>query len=203
MHLPQIYLSTFSNDRIKRQQGAFITPPILGGGDRDNPEEVNTLYKAKVKKNFSELKSEYENLHVKNKLPEHLINGKLSSDNAIRSETKSSDNEKDEKLSEVYQYVKQLNYELSNQFDDEIKELRNKFLQLLYDMNYSGYQQALTYSIKKLEKNTIAIDGKSKRKIKQTLNILGINEGTVYPDLEHISDSLIENLYSWDNGIKF
>ncbi|MCH5358526.1 FRG domain-containing protein, partial [Limosilactobacillus reuteri] len=48
MHLPQIYLSTFSNDRIKRQQGAFITPPILGGGDRDNPEEVNTLYKAKV-----------------------------------------------------------------------------------------------------------------------------------------------------------
>lgn len=63
----------------------------------------------------------------------------------------------------------------------------------MFDVNYAGYRQSITYSVKKLKLGSIIIDGSSKFQIKRTLNSLGINEGTVYPDLKHISDSIIEN----------
>lgn len=202
MHLPQIYLSTFSNDRIKRQQGAFITPSILSGQKRDNSKKLqkyiySSFYKAEnnLIKEYVELKKRLVNKPlVHNKLPKIVLkNKRMKLDTLVKSKKEFS-HQKEKKLIKLKQIMHKFdNYRLSGS-DLKLKEdFKYNCFQLMFDVNYAGYRQSITYSVKKLKLGSIIIDGSSKFQIKRTLNSLGINEGTVYPDLKHISDSIIEN----------
>ncbi|MCE2080015.1 hypothetical protein GPU80_02195 [Streptococcus thermophilus] len=76
------------------------------------------------------------------------------------------------------------------------KEISNSIDELAVTLKSSKYKKE---SDERIEYSVIRIDGGKKETIRKQLEILGITDGFVYPDINHQSEALLKMLKSVDS----
>lgn len=106
----------------------------------------------------------------------------------------------------------QLNFKLRNLFNmymllsnkdfDRVKSQNGVFLLNGNDSRFNSLREISNDKYIYMEKYIIDVERKHKKKILQELNLIGINDSTVYPDLEKLCMHFMGKKASWQNYSK-
>ncbi len=96
----------------------------------------------------------------------------------------------------VLSFIRSLLVRLIKIIEKLKKEISNSIDELAVTLKSSKYKKE---SDERIEYSVIRIDGGKKETIRKQLEILGITDGFVYPDINHQSEALLKMLKSVDS----
>lgn len=182
----QFFYSSKSNERIRRQSGAFISPPILDRGDREK-------IIADIKKIMQREKNFWSDIEYNAPKEEELwdLINRVKNDgylmNNIDVGTIKKSSYEMEPLAEKF-------FEILKRIDSLAPNSREKFENIYYEAYLGSMLTEVDKKIKEeLECVEICIDRGKISNFKRELKKLGIDSGTIYPDIENISDSILSS----------
>lgn len=151
-----------NTERIRRQSGAFIAPPIL---DRGEDKAIAKTLRELLKNDEMDISQLYHN----------------NVDKFKNSNSKEKLSEIDQKFFRLFENKDTLNIE-------DMEKVRDIYYKAYLDDMLSRINRQI---ISELDCKEIVINKKNFVELKRDLKMLGIDSGTVFPDVENISDSII------------